>query len=160
MSANTAELVAKIETQLARLGWLCTDGSPCYYAVTADDDLPEGWVRVYDDTTDGYGPAAEVLADLEATPAGAEYGTNCPTDKQPTSSRDWPAELLAAERLEDGTTNDEPHTLLTLRTNAGMRYAAGPHGVFSCALSDWFRSGQPLAQSREDAISAGCNLTE
>ena len=160
MNTTTAQTVRKIEAELARLGWFCTDATPCYYAVSADDDLPAGWVRVYDDNAEGYGPADDIISALQNTPTDAEYGTNCPTDGKPESSRDWPEELFTTEQLEEGTCNDEPNTLVTLQTNAGTRYAAGPHGVHSCALSDWFASGMPLAETREDAVSAGCNVYE
>lgn len=160
MNTETAATVAAIEAKLARLGWLCTDDTPCYYAVDADDDLPEGWVRVYDDTVEGYGPADEVLANLRAVSADDDYGTGCPTGEQPDNSRDWPEELFTTEQLEEGTLNDEPNTLITLRTNGGTRYVAGPHGAYNCALFNWFHTGERFAKNREYAISSGCELCE
>lgn len=149
------EKVNLIEAELRRLGWLGTRAEPCYYVVSAENDLPRGWVRVYDDYTDGYGPADEVLAALKDVEAGADYGTGCPTAAKPKSTRDWPSDLFMVEQLEEGTVNDNPNTLVTVETNAGTRYAAGPHGVSYCALSVWFSSGQELAESRGEAIDSG-----
>lgn len=150
---SISEVVNAIEAELARLGWLCTDDAPCAYCVTADADLPAGWVRVYDDSTTGYGEAEDVLADLQEVVAGAEYGTGCPDGDKPDNSRDWPEALFFTEQLEEGTANDEPNTLITIQTNGGTRYAAGPHGAFQDALSEAFQFGA-LYRSREDAINS------
>lgn len=58
--------VAAIEAELERLDMDCTDDAPAGVCVTADDTLPRGWVRVYDDCASAYGPADEILAALAA----------------------------------------------------------------------------------------------
>jgi len=63
------DLVAKIETELDRLD-AQNDGQEILCA--AHVDLPEGWVRVYDETGDAYGPAEEILAALEAVEYDAQ----------------------------------------------------------------------------------------
>jgi hypothetical protein len=75
-------------------------------------------------------------------------------DAAPSSSQDWPESLIATERLEEGGPNDNPSTLITLATNGGIRYAAGPHGANYCALSDWLSNVGRLAKSRQAAIAA------
>lgn len=83
----------------------------------------------------------------------SQFGENAPTN-----SRDWPDELIETEALEEGGPNDEPNTLIIVRTNAGTRFAAGPHGVYTCALSETFQHGS-LAVTREEAL-AGVEICE
>jgi hypothetical protein len=146
------EIVAKIEAELERLDWLGTDEQPCQIIVSADDCLPEGWVRLADDRFEGYGSGLEVLSDLEQIKEGDEYFTGinliC---EQPTSSRVWPEDLIDIEQLEEGTPNDNPLSLITIKTNAGTRYAAGCHGVNCCALEDSFQWGG-ICGTREEAL--------
>ncbi len=155
MATMTENIVSAIEAELGRLGWLRTTDSPCYYCVTADDDLPRGWVQVYDDYAETFGPADEILAWLKSQGGNAEYGVQGFYDR-PTTVRDWPDELVSTEQLEEGGCNDEPNTLVTVETNAGIRYAAGPHGVGCDTLNDWLVNGAELAKTREEAIAEGC----
>lgn len=81
-------------------------------------------------------------------------------DTKPDSTRNWPDNLFTVEQLEEGTINDNPNTLIIVQTNAGTRYAAGPHGFSCCALGDWIDEIGELAESREEAIDAACELEE
>lgn len=56
--------VTRIEAELSRLGALGGSDNPCDFVVGADDELPDGWVRVSDETASVYGPADEVLTRL------------------------------------------------------------------------------------------------
>lgn len=155
------EQIQAIEAQLRRIGWLSTEATPCYFAVCAEEDLPRGWVRMYDDTLNVYGAAKDVLAALEAIGEETEYGEGLDrlAEKAPDSN-EWPEELIKFERLKEGSTNENPDTLITVETNGGTRYAAGPHGVSYCALSDWYYNCGPLAKTREEAIDTGTSDEE
>jgi len=161
MKMNAFESI--VESQLARLNWIATDSQPTLAVAHADGDLPYGWVRVSDDcATLAIGPAVEIATALSEIEYGADYDdlAGLPFGKEPPhSTRDWPESLCFVDRLEEGTTNDNPNTLITVATNAGIRYAAGPHGVFSCALADWLREGD-LAPTRESAIEGGCEFAD
>lgn len=154
MTATTNELVTAIESELKRLDWLATAESPCAFVVTAREDLPVGWVRLSDDYVGFVGPAADILEALKDLSEDDEYGSSLNDFDERMSSQNWPAELMVIEQLEEGTPNDNPNTLFTLQTNAGVRYAAGPHGVSHCAIRDW--SDDQFAETREEAISVGC----
>jgi hypothetical protein len=160
MTKNKFE--ALVETALARLGWVCTDSQPCNAVAHAREYLPYGWVEVSDDSgTWGYADALEIVDDLDSIELGTEYGEDLGDWGRPPilgsghlSSHDWPEDLISFELIEEGSVNDNPDTLVTVVTNAGIRYAAGPHGVSFCALSDWFSSGMKLAKTREAAIES------
>jgi hypothetical protein len=157
-AAEIAEIVAKIETELDRLGWLGTGVEPCAFDVEATDSLPNGWVSLACDSGSVYGEAGLVLAAIENEYGYGEFAecfaTLDFTDRAPSSSRDWPADLIDGEYLEEGTVNDNPITLVIVGTNAGLRFAVGPHGVSECALGNWMDSGEELAETRESALTS------
>lgn len=150
----TNATISNVKRELNRLGWLASDSHPTLCCVNADDDLPAGWVRVSDDhCVLAIGNAAEIAEALRALDGDAEYGTGLESfgGKEPCS-RDWPAELISFEQIGNGSVNDNPDTLITVATNCGIRFAAGPHGVSFCALEDCKNAG-PLATTRMAAIS-------
>jgi len=158
-------MATRLEIELARLGVSTTHSRPEGISVYADPDLPRGWVRVSDGTGEVFGVVdalAKSLAKIsevdedwqEVWDALGEVGEN----HAPHSSQGWPEDLIRFEQLEEGTCNDQPNTLVIVETNGGTRYAAGPHGAFSCALSDWFDNLGSLAETREAAIAIGCEV--
>ena len=156
MNTSIDTLVSQIESQLERLGWLCSDEQPCACCVEPEQNLPLGWVRVYDDYTSTYGPADKILAALAAaTVADIELnaaGLSAFADSAPDNSQDWPEDLYDSEQIEEGTPNDEPLTLFSVKTNGGTKYTCGPNGVFTCALSEALRYDS-FSDSREAAIA-------
>jgi hypothetical protein len=157
-AAEIAEIVAKIETELDRLGWKGTGVEPCAFDAEATGSLPNGWVSLACDSSSIYGDSERVLEALKSENGYGEFAecfaTLDFTDRAPSSSRDWPADLIEFEQLEDGTANDNPITLVTVGTNAGLRHAVGPHGVSECALGNWMGSGEELAETRESALTS------
>jgi hypothetical protein len=157
-AAEIAEIVAKIEAELNDLDWLATGDQPCAFNVEATGSLPNGWVKLASDSGEVFGDSERVLEALKSENGNGEFGecfaTLDFTDKPPGSSRDWPADLIEFEQLEDGTANDNPITLVTVGTNAGLRFAVGPHGVSECALGNWMDSGQELAETRGSALTS------
>jgi hypothetical protein len=105
------ELISKIEAELNRLGILGSSESPCACVVAVEPGLPEGWIRIYDDWTDTYGPASEILLTLKkASVEDVELnfaGLSDFADSAPHNSRDWPADKISFELLEEGTPNDQ-----------------------------------------------------
>lgn len=158
--------IKKLEKELARLRVSTTDRRPEGLSVYADPELPKGWVRVDSNGNCPIFGLAEALAEnlrkvkpeevsedwAEVWDALGEVGE----DKAPTNSTNWPSDLIKIEQLEDGSCNDQPNSLITVKTNAGTRYASGPHGVFACALGDWIENIGDLATTRKEAISKGC----
>lgn len=157
-AAEIAETVAKIEFELNDLDWLATGNQPCAFSVEATGSLPNGWVKLASDSGEIFGDSERVLEALKAENGDGEFGecfaTLDFTDTAPVSSRDWPADLIDGEYLEEGNVNDNPITLLTLGTNDGLRFVVGPHGVSECALGNWIDSGEPLAETRESALTS------
>ena len=157
-AAEIAEIVAKIEAELDNLDWLATGDQPCAFNVEATGSLPNGWVKLASDGGEMFGESERVLEALKSENGEGEFGkcfaTLDFTDKSPSSSRDWPTDLIEFERIEEGTVNDNPIILLTLGTNDGIRFVAGWHGVSECALENWINSGEPLAESRESALAS------
>ena len=170
--------IAAIEAELDRLDASDSETNASGICVSAVDDLPRGWVRLCDGTAEVFGPAEEVLAALREVEydrsATVEQEGETETvqrdngwelawaalafsDKAPRTSRDWPEELIRYEQLEPGGCNDNPNTLVTVETNGGTRFAAGPHGVSCCALEDW---DGDLAMTRAEAIADGCEVAE
>jgi len=158
MTVTTSTLATAIETELERLDWLATAENPCAFVVDAREDLPVGWVRLSDDYAGFVGPAADILEALKDLSEDDEYGSGLNGFDERMSSQNWPAELMSIEQLEEGTPNDNPNTLFTLQTNAGVRYAAGPHGVSYCVIRDWH--DDKFAVTREEAIEIGCEFSE
>jgi len=157
-AAEIAEIVAKIKAELNDLDWLATGDQPCAFNVEATGSLPNGWVKLASDSGEVFGDSERVLEALKSENGNGEFGecfaTLDFTDKPPGSSRDWPADLIDGEYLEEGTVNDNPITLLTVGTNDGLRFAVGPHGVSECALGNWIDSGEQLAETRESALTS------
>jgi hypothetical protein len=157
-AAEIAEIVAKIEAQLDRLGWLATGVEPCAFDAEATDSLPSGWVKLACDSGSIYGDSERVLEALKSENGKGEFAecfaTVDFTDRAPSSSRDWPADLIDFDQIEEGAANDNPMTLVIVGTNAGLRFAAGPHGVSECALGNWMDSGKELAETRESALTS------
>jgi len=67
-------------------------------------------------------------------------------------------EILSSAQLGDGTVNDNPDWVFSVRLPDGVcGWIAGPHGVSVCAITDWLRYiGEP-SDSREAAIAEGCD---
>lgn len=156
--SETAELVAKIEAQLDRLNWLATASAPCYFLVEASEELPNGWVKVFDDHGEVFGDAEEVFSALESQQEVEEDGygecLNSFSQRKPDSSRSWPEELIEIEQLEAGEINENPLCLIAVGTNTGIRFVAGWHGVSQCALEDWLDAGEPFSSDRETALQS------
>lgn len=174
LETEMLELVAKIESELRRLDCLDT-GNWAGITAEAPTELPLGWVAVGQGGTGivAYGPGAEVLkalaeahpvrmlpGELREDPPTLESGWDAAwralsdfADDAPASSGDWPEDLISTEQVEDGSPNDQPVTLIRIQTNAGERWAIGPHGVFNCALSDAFSHGAFYA-TREHALAS------
>lgn len=179
-AANLKEIVARIEAEIERLD--AEDCETNCYGICCylDDDLPLGWVRIGDGTGEAaYAPAVDVLAALEAV----EYDREATVERlntdihetetvqrdngwelaweaiaevdqpKPDDSQDWPSELFTTEQIGEGTTNDNPTTLIQIQTNAGIKYACGPHGVSECALTEALRY-DALYETREEAIES------
>lgn len=143
-----------VENELSRLDWLCTNDRPCLMVVNAEDNLPYGWVRVSDDYNSEIAicdavALALLLSELEEGHPYAEF--DAPNEK-PNSSQNWPKHLMDIEQIEEGTPNDNPNHLITVVTNSGIRYAAGPHGVSVCALAESLNYGA-LEDSRDGALA-------
>lgn len=157
-AAEIAETVVKIEDELDRLGWLATGDQPCAFTVEATGSLPNSWVKLASDSGEIFGDSERVLEALMSENGEGEFGECFAkpdfTDKPPGSSRDWPENLIEFEQLEEGNANDNPITLLTVGTNDGVRHVVGPHGASECALGNWIDSGEPLAESRESALTS------
>jgi hypothetical protein len=162
--------IDKIETEIRRLNCHDTRTNCSGICVYLDDDLPRGWVRVSDGTGEAYGLADEIAAAIAGVPATGEIRDDAAIDWEacwdalggfaehsPRDSQEWPEDLITIEPLEDGTADDNPDTIVIVETNAGTRYAAGPHGTSCCALGDWLESSEPLALTREAAIVSGCH---
>lgn len=157
-AAEIAETVVKIEAELDRLGWLGTGDQPCAFNVEATGSLPNGWVKLASDGDEIFGESERVLEALKSENGEGEFGECFAepdfTDKPPGSSRDWPADLIESEQVEEGTANDNPIVLLTVGTNDGIRFVCGWHGVSECALENWIDSGEPFAETRESALAS------
>ena len=157
-AAEIAEIVSNIEAELDCLGWLATGDQPCAFNVEATGSLPNGWVKLASDGGEIFGDSERVLDALKSENGDGEFGecfaTLDFTDKSPSSSRDWPENLIESEQLEEGTTNDNPSTLLTIGTNEGIRFVAGWNGVSECALENWINSGELFAETRESALTS------
>jgi len=158
---SISETVKAIRSQLDRLNWLATDSNPCAFLVEAEPELPEGWVRIYDDHGEVFGDADEILNALCLEPESEDedsYGSCLQEflDHRPMNSNRWPCDLIEVEKIVDGLINENPLCLITVRTNDGIKYAAGPHGVSQCALSDFMGEHlfgpKKLASSREQAL--------
>jgi hypothetical protein len=161
------EFTEAIEKEIQRLDAGDTP-SNCYgIAAYADENLPRGWVRISDGSVSVYGEGQEILSALQDVEydgsqdgwAEAWEALSGFLDSDPRTVDDWPAGLVKTEQLEEGTPNDNPNTLVTVKTNAGTRYAAGPHGANNDALWDTLRFAS-LHKSREDAVAAGCEFEE
>lgn len=179
-AANINEIVAKIAAEIERLD--AEDCETNCYGICCylDEDLPLGWVRIGDGTgATAYAPAVDILAALEAV----EYDRDATVERfnydisesetvqrdngwelaweaiaevdqpKPDDSYDWPSDLFTTEQIEEGTPNDNPITLIQIQTNAGIRYACGPHGVSECALAEALRY-DALYETREEAIES------
>ena len=157
-AAEIAAIVANIKAVLNNLDWLATGDQPCAFNVEATGSLPNGWVKLASDSGEIFGDSERVLEALKSENGEGEFGecfaTLDFTDKSPSSSRDWPENLIESEQLEEGTVNDNPITLLTVGTNDGIRYVVGPHGVSECALGNWIDSGEPFAETRKSALAS------
>lgn len=168
---NLEELETAIEEELSRLKVAASHARPEGLCVYTDADsngrqLPRGWVRISDGTGEAVGPADAIVAVLAAVPETGtvrDDGSNVDweaawealgefSQHAPKSVRDWPADLVRVEQLEEGTPGDNPNCLIVVETNDGTRYAAGPHGANYCALWDW---DGPLAATKEEAVRAG-----
>lgn len=142
------ELESLVEAQLGRIGWLATDAEPCQMCAYADDDLPQGWVRISDDQgCYGYGDAQEIADALASLPENSEYGefpkhllwSSGLTNDPPQSSRDWPEELIQIWEIESPEDGGNGLSFIRIETNNGVRYAFGVHGLTECTLADAFR---------------------
>jgi len=158
-AAAIAAIVGQIKIELNRLSWLATGDQPCAFGVEATGCLPNGWVKLASDTGSVYGDATLILAalgeaDLDNDEFGECFATCDFTDAAPKSSREWPADLIAFEQLEEGNANDNPATLVRVNTNDGLRFVFGPHGATECALGNWIDSGEELAETRESALTS------
>lgn len=160
------EEIKRLESELSRLGVSTTRNRPEGLSVYADASLPRGWVRV---DSNGDAPVfglPETFADNLKMLSPERVGEDCGGvwdvlsrvgfDKVPATSQEWPEDLIQCEQLETGDCNDNPNTLITIETNGGTRYAAGPHGENYCALSDWLTNVGELAATREEAVRVGC----
>ncbi len=148
-AAELAAIVGQIETELEATGF-----QPC--AVEATGCLPNGWVKLAFESGSVYGEATLILAAIGESGSnefGECFATGNFTGTAPGSSRDWPEDLIGLEQLEEGSANDDPITLLAVGTNAGLRFAVGPHGASECALGNWIASGEELAETRESALT-------
>ncbi len=67
-------------------------------------------------------------------------------------------DIVSQEQISEGTANDNPCTVFELRhKDTGERgWIGGPHGVAYCAIEDWLSEGLSLAQTRDEAITTGC----
>lgn len=142
-----------VRDTLSELGLLCTDENPTALVVNADDDLPLGWIRVSDDFVQyACGNASEISLHLTCCDfvEGSEVDLgdlfrDCVNLKP--SSKTWPKVLCHYEVLTDE--GGDSAKVVTLATNAGIRFAAGPDGAYSDCIADW---RGPFAKSREEAI--------
>lgn len=123
-------LVARIDAELDRLDSLDTGNGGCCCA--AEDNLPFGWVRVYDGTADAWGPAAEILAALEAV----EYDPKqiVRTEDQGEPCYDVACPHWHGTEPEAGATHDHGHSKLVqitaLEDNRGFEAAWGALASF------------------------------
>jgi hypothetical protein len=74
MRRITEKLVDLIEKEMRRIGVAASETNVSGYVVVAEDDLPEGWVRVYDDMASTYGLAVRFLEILEEIEDGDREG--------------------------------------------------------------------------------------
>lgn len=160
---SIAKLVFK---EIERLGMEDTETNASGLGAYADGDLPYGWVRVDGDNSGEviYADGAALLSAFEEIEETDDSDANMDLFyevvmkeefycRKPESTRDWPENLYSVEQIEPGTPNDDPLSVVTVATNAGIRYVAGPHGVSQCALEDWIRNGLDFAESRESALA-------
>ena len=151
---TTTAIVAHVDAALARLGWLATAKAPTRACAYADDWLPYGWVRIADDyATFAVGPADELINLLDTACDRHSYG-EIPADAfvAPRRVEEWPAALVAVEQIGEGSCNDDPVALVTVATNAGIRFAAGPHGVSYDCLREAIDAGAIFA-TRSAAVA-------
>lgn len=149
-------IVGLIEEQLERLGWGATNETPTAYCVSLGDDylLPYGWVKIYDDWNEFFYDGVTLLEHLISLEEDAEYADFPVGGQLPSSSRDWPSDLISFEQIEEGLgPNDNPCTLITISTNKGIRYCHGPHGVDYCTLEESLECDD-IHEEREDALSS------
>lgn len=162
MTVNKFEKLVEAELERFRLHDCPTN---CYGLVAAaEDDLPYGWVRIYgDNATEDFVDAIEFVNEMRDYDPENEFEENqkiygqavkatSSAGVKPTSSQDWPTELFQTEALEEGSPNENPNHLITLSTNAGLQFAAGPHGVSECALANGLQYG--LSGTREEATAS------
>lgn len=65
--------------------------------------------------------------------------------------------IISSEQIQEGTTNDNPDHVFEVELPDGERgWVAGPHGVSTCAIREWLRFIDGLAETREEAIAQGC----
>jgi hypothetical protein len=164
MNPTEVSLADKVNTEIVRLDAHDT-ATNCYGLVAyADALLPLGWLRVSDGNVSAYGPGEEILAELQQLEDDAGWESAWEVlyhfeEKEPCSSQEWPRELLSCEQLEEGCDNDEPLTLCKIITNSGEYWTAGPHGAFTCAVSDAFRYGD-WHKTREKALEKTAEFLE
>ncbi len=118
------------------------------------DTLPEGWIKISNGTQSVFGPEKEILSVLQKHDSGLVWDAlSCFSNLFPVSSNEWPADLLTIEQLETFFPNDDPVTLIEVKTNSGTKWACGPHGVSFCALREAFRNDR-LFTTLDDAVIA------
>lgn len=132
-----------VERELRRLGWLCENNATATLAVvTAPDDLPYGWVRIRDDhDLWGCGDACKIVSQLSGiTRETCDYA-ECLQElnlvNAPLAYAYWPERLKSVTRID--STSD--WHLVTVATNAGLRFAGGPHNDQYDALWCAFNAG-------------------
>lgn len=116
-------LVSEIHGELERHGVYCTEDNPCACLVVAEDALPKGWVRIYDDYASTCGPADEILAALQsANGTGYDPFWNAVAefDGNEYDGLNRLAVKVATLCDDEGTPWEEVYGI---ETNGGMRYA-------------------------------------
>lgn len=158
-----AELVAAIESEIARIGLEACEDNTEGLCVYADDLLPRGWLRISDGHGYVYGPAFDLLyvlraqedqGDLQET-FDATWRALDTFSEEPNDSRGWPSDLWSIEKMDDYYDDSDynPTTLIRFQTNDGEHWTCGAHGSTHCALWDAFRYDR-IYDTREDAMAA------
>jgi len=155
---DTSTLADIVNEALGRLKWLATDRHPDRAYAYSDPDLPAGWVRISDDHADlCIDDACSILDDLDSVRQAKEdldyteyyHARNA---VYPKRFLEWPERCVHCEQVGSGSPQDNPLCVITLATNRGIQFVAGPHGTDEDALHRWMDYRLPFAQSRAEAV--------
>lgn len=150
--AATTDIVQAIETELARLGALCTDTEPTLCVVHADDDLPAGWVRLADEHGDVIANADAALDALRGVADGSDYENVWLALHVFYGNRDDVAREQALD-LGETVTASGTYRVSRLPLNAGECWVFHP-AAREYGVSSYYHDFSDRYQTPEEALEA------